>query len=136
MDSVRKIYSFFDKLERDEFIKDRGFQKIRVGEEEMFALAASLRSKRGCEVTVSFNIHDDEPNECEMAIRLHNRCSIEQLKKAAGDIAIEKHREIGIYEDNPELVLASWYNLDESNEALDMMKSLLSVINKKVMIMV
>ena len=69
MNQVERIEHFYRELYRDDFILTHGFQRFRFGTQEFYACASTLRSKSGREITVSFNIHDEAPDEAELVIQ-------------------------------------------------------------------
>ena len=136
MSISNELKCFYGPLYMYKFISSKGFTMVRFDEEGFDACAATLKDSNGCKITVSFNIHDEEPDECELVIQLHNRCSIEQLKSLAGKIAEDKGQRIDLYDEPDVISLVTYYDLTQKDEPIDMMKVLLDGINKNIFFLV
>ena len=132
MNQLERIEHFYRELYRDDFILTHGFQRLRFGTQEFYACASTLRSKSGREITVSFNIHDEAPDEAELVIQLLNKSSMEQIKTVGNMIAQKLHKEIKIYEEPGCISMVSYYDIEDVPGIIEMFKTTLEEINKVV----
>lgn len=119
----------FSTLLENDFLATHGFEIFRFDELGFSALASTLISKTGKEITVAFNIHDDEPNQVELVIQIMNTCSLAQIKIIGQKIGQETTRDIDIYKDPKCISMVSYYELDELSSALEMMECSLLQLN-------
>lgn len=110
----------FSTLLENDFIATHGFEEHRIEELGLSALASKLIFNSGKEVTVAFNIYDDEPNQVELVIQIMNKYS--QIKISAPPIVEETTKDIDIYKDPRCISMVSYYNLYELNNALETME--------------
>lgn len=136
MNQADRIDDFYRKLYQDDFILKKGFERYRFGAQEFYACAATLVSKAGREITASFNIHDEAPDEVELVVQLLNKSSLEQVKTVAGIIAKKIQRDVMVY-DEPECIsMVSYYDIDEVKEVTEAFKISLEEVNKVVMFII
>lgn len=133
MNQEQRIENCYREIFNDDFINTHGFERYRFGAQEFFAAASTLRSKSGREITVSFNIHDEQPDELELVMQFLNKSSLEQIKTIAESIAIDCRNEINIYEETNCISLVSYFALEEVDRAIEMMKVILERVNKVVL---
>ncbi len=132
MDQIQRIEDFYRKLYQDDFILTHGFERYRFGAKEFYACASTLRSKSGREITVSFNIHDEEPDEAELVIQLLNQSSLEQIRIIGSGISQKMHKEISVYDEPGCISMVSYYDIDDVDGIIEMLKTTLEEVSKVV----
>ena len=130
MNQVERIENFYKELYQDDFIASHGFERFRFGSQEFFACASTLRSKSGREITCSFNIHDEEPDEAELVIQLLNRSSMEQIKVIGEKLAKELGKDINVYEEPECISMVTYYPIEDVPGIIKMLKRTLEEVNK------
>lgn len=130
MNQVERIENFYKELYQDDFIASHGFERFRFGSQEFFACASTLRSKSGREITCSFNIHDEEPDEAELVIQLLNRSSMEQIKVIGEKLAKELGKDINVYEEPECISMVTYYPIEDVLGIIKMLKRTLEEVNK------
>lgn len=136
MNQVERINNFYKELYNDEFIASHGFERYRFGSQEFYSCASTLRSKSGREVTVAFNIHDEEPDQAELVMQFINKCSLEQLRVVGEKIAQKLKKDINVYEEPECISLVCYYPIEEVDSTIEMMKVTLEEVNNVVMFVV
>ena len=136
MNQVERIENFYKELYQDDFIASHGFERFRFGSQEFFACASTLRSKSGREITCSFNIHDEEPDEAELVIQLLNRSSTEQVKVIGEKLAKELGKDINIYEEPECISMVTYYPIEDVPGIIKMLKRTLEEVNKVLLFIV
>lgn len=136
MNQVERIENFYKELYQDDFIASHGFERFRFGSQEFFACASTLRSKSGREITCSFNIHDEEPDEAELVIQLLNRSSIEQVKVIGEKLAKELGKDINVYEEPECISMVTYYPIEDVPGIIKMLKRTLEEVNKVLLFIV
>lgn len=125
-----RINDFYSKLNQDEFIRTHSFEKYRFGNQEFYAFAATLKSKSGREITCSFNIHDEEPDEVELVMQFLNKSSLEQIRTIAEQIASDLVKDINIYNEPNCVSMVSYFDIEDVEGVLNMLKVTLKQVNK------
>ncbi len=133
MTQIERIENFYRDLYRDDFILTHGFERFRFGIEEFYACASTLRSRSGRDVTVSFNLHDETPDEAELVVQLLNKCSLEQIKTIGTVISQKLHKDISIYEEPDCISMVSYFDIEDVSGIIEMFKTTLEEINKVVL---
>lgn len=133
--SQKKLF-FYNQLLRNSFINSHGFELYRFPSQGFIALASSLRSKSGRDITVSFNIHDDESDIVELVIQLHNKCSLEQVKTVGSIVAQKTHTDIHLYPESDCISLVSYYDIRDISGPINTFTTALEEINKVVMFVI
>lgn len=136
MNQVERIENFYKELYQDDFIASHGFERFRFGSQEFFACASTLRSKSGREITCSFNIHDEEPDEAELVIQLLNRSSTEQVKVIGEKLAKELCKDINVYEEPECISMVTYYPIEDVPGIIKMLKRTLEEVNKVLLFIV
>lgn len=136
MNQVERIENFYKELYQDDFIASHGFERFRFGSQEFFACASTLRSKSGREITCSFNIHDEEPDEAELVIQLLNRSSTEQVKVIGEKLAKELGKDINVYEEPECISMVTYYPIEDVPGIIKMLKRTLEEVNKVLLFIV
>lgn len=136
MNQVERIEKFYKELYQDDFIASHGFERFRFGSQEFFACASTLRSKSGREITCSFNIHDEEPDEAELVIQLLNRSSTEQVKVIGEKLAKELGKDINVYEEPECISMVTYYPIEDVPGIIKMLKRTLEEVNKVLLFIV
>ncbi len=133
MNQLERIENFYRELYRDDFILTHGFERYRFGNQEFYACASTLRSKSGREITVSFNIHDEDPDEAELVVQLLNKSSLEQIKTIGTLISQKLHKDISIYEEPDCISMVSYFDIEDVSGIIEMFKTTLEEVNKVVL---
>ena len=136
MNALTKAKSYYSKLITNDFIQKFGFEMFRFEKCGFFAFATSLKSKRGRDITVSFNIHDDESDIVELVIQLHNKCSLEQVKTVGSIVAHKVHTDIHLYQEPDCISLVSYYDIRDTFGPINAFTTALEEINKVVMFVI
>ncbi len=132
MDQAERIEHFYKQLYQNEFIRTHAFERYRFGNQEFFACASTLKGKNGREITVSFNIHDDYPDEVELVMQFLNQCSLEQLRIVGEDIAKTTGKDINVYEEPDCISMVSYFDIDDVEGVIQMFMLTLERITKVV----
>ena len=136
MTQAERIDDFYRKLFESEFIRTHGFERFRFGSDEFFACASTLRSKDGREITVSFNIHDEEPDEVELVMQFLNKSSLEQIRTICEQIAIKEGTDISLYQEPGCISATAYFDIEDVDGPLSMMLNILDWVSKVVLFMV
>ncbi len=133
MRQIERIENFYRELYQDDYILTHGFERYRFDNNEFYALASTLRSKSGREITVSFNIHDEEPDEAELVIQLLNRSSLEQIKVLGEVISRKLKKDISIYDEPGCISMVSYFDIEDVSGIIEMFKTTLAEVNKVIL---
>ena len=136
MTQAERIDDFYRKLYEFEFIRTHGFERYRFGSDEFFACASTLRSKSGRRITVSFNIHDEEPDEVELVLQFLNKSSLEQIRTVCEKVAIEEGTDINLYEEPDCISATAYFDIEDVDGPVSMMTNILDKVSKVVLFMI
>lgn len=131
MDNNELIEKFFNQLYEYDTIASFGFKRYKF--EKFSACAAGLLSHNsGKKIICSFNIYDDDPETVELNIQFHNNYTTEQLKITGSKVAQMMHKEIKVVEFEESMEYFIYYDIDEINDAVGMLITILDEISKVV----
>lgn len=130
MSSLDRINDFYQELYKYDFIKTRGFELYRFEEYGFFALASSLKTHAGRELTVSFNIHDNFPDQVELVIQCMNQTTLEQLHIIGTKVCEELKRDMSLYQEPGCISMVSYFDIEDITGIMQMFKTLLEEIGK------
>ena len=133
MNKIDRIENFYRKLYSDDFILTHGFERFRFEEQKMYACASTLKSRSGREITISFNIHDEEPDEAELVIQFLNKSSVTQLRKVGEELAERFHKDINIYEEPECISMVSYFDIEDAEGIILMFKAVLEEVDRSVL---
>ncbi len=130
MSTLDRVNDFYQELYKDEFIRTRGFERFRFGAYDFYALASSLKTHTGRELTVSFNIHDNSPDLVELVIQCMNQTSMEQLRIVCTKVCEELKRDMSLYQEPGCISMVSYFDIEDITGIMEMFKTLLEEIGK------
>lgn len=132
--SVDKVFA--DLRAADAFMRRRKFEKYRFEESGFYCLGATIQNEKGYELTIAFNISDDDPGHLELCINFLNRVSKEQIRTIGNKVAIQDGRKIILYEEPDCISLVSYFSVDETDIAVHIMLDILDEIDKVLLFVV
>lgn len=136
MDQAERIEWFYRELYQNEFIRTHGFERYRFGVNEFFACASTIRSKNGREITVSFNVHDEYPDEAELVMQFLNKTSLEQLRIVGEEVAKKTGKDINVYEEPECISMVSIFDIEDVDGIIQMFLFTLERVSKVVFFVV
>ena len=125
MSQIERINNFYNELCKDDFIKTKGFSRFRFGTNEFYALASTLKTKNGREITVSFNIHDEAPEMVELVVQCLNHTTMEQVRIVGKKVCDKLNGEINDYQETGCISMVSYFLIEDISGVMLMFKTIL-----------
>lgn len=116
---------FAELCAAEPFIRQKHFEKHRFEESEFTSYGVSLKSVKGFQISIAFNMSDDSPDVFELYIMFVNKVSKVQIGRIAENIAIKNNREIHSYAEPDTMALCSYFALDEAEKAARMLMDIM-----------
>lgn len=130
MSALDRVNDFYQELYKDEFIRTREFERFRFGGYDFYALASSLKTQTGRELTISFNIHDNSPEQVELVIQCMNQTTLEQLRIVGAKVCENLKRDMSLYQEPGCISMVSYFDIEDIAGVMEMFKALLEELSK------